>query len=344
MPRPSLSAVALAGLLALAPGACAPPPAAPSPRPAPQAARSPAAIGETFTLDSKLLGERRVINVYVPPGYATSTTRYPVLYMPDGGMAEDFPHVAGAVDVSIKNAVIRPLIVVGIENTERRRDLAGPTDVASDRALAPNAGGADRFRAFLRDELKPLIAARYRTTPESALVGESLAGLFTVETFLLEPTLFDRYLAADPSLWWNDQRLVRNANAPLAWWTAGPKALYIATADDPGMLEGVALLLTALRIQAPAGVTWRHDPMPDEHHGTIFPFAALRGIRWLFAAPPAPARVQGAGARGIPRRAAIAPLQEQPPITPRSGVGSSRDGDPGGSGNKLIFYRGLPAK
>ena len=77
-----------------------------------------ATLGDTFTLDSKILGERRVINVYVPPDYATSKDRYPVLYMPDGGMTEDFPHVAGSVDVSIKNAVIRPVIVGRIQNTE----------------------------------------------------------------------------------------------------------------------------------------------------------------------------------------------------------------------------------
>jgi uncharacterized protein len=249
-------------------------------------APAPAAIGESFTLASQLLGERRVINVYVPPGYATATERYPVLYMPDGGMAEDFPHVAGSVDVSIKNAVIRPLIVVGIENTDRRRDLVGPTEVPRERERAPRAGGADRFRAFLRDELLPLIAARYRTTAESALVGESLAGLFVVETFLREPALFDGYIAADPSLWWNEQALVRDAHPALAWWAAGPKALYVATADEPDIQAGVAVLLTALRIQAPAGVTWRHEPMPHEHHSTIYPTAALHGIRWLFAAPP----------------------------------------------------------
>src|SRR5512139_918794 len=142
-------------------------------------------LGDTFTVDSKVLGERRVINVYVPPDYAKTEARYPVLYMPDGGMAEDFPHVVGAVDVSIKNEVIRPVIVVGIENTERRRDLVGPTTVAEEQQAAPHAGGADRFRRFLRDELKPLIAARYRTTAESAIIGESLAGLFVVETFIV---------------------------------------------------------------------------------------------------------------------------------------------------------------
>ena len=256
-----------------------------SPPPHVAAGAALAAIGETLTIDSKLLGERRVINVYVPPAYATSQARYPVLYMPDGGMAEDFPHVVGSVDVSIKDAVIRPVIVVGIENTERRRDLVGPTDVPEEREVAPHAGGGDRFRAFLRDELKPMIAARFRTAAESALVGESLAGLFVVETFLVEPTLFDSYIAADPSVWWNQQDLVRTANPRLANWSAGARQLYIATSEEPSTRDGVAILLTALRIFAPPGVTWTDDPMPLEHHNTIFAIAALRGIRTVFAAP-----------------------------------------------------------
>lgn len=262
---------------------------APSTRTKPPSAstRGPAAIGETFTVDSKVLGERRVINVYVPPDYATSSARYPVLYMPDGGMAEDFPHVVGSVDVSIKNAVIRPVIVVGVENTERRRDLVGTTTVAEEHEMAPHAGGADRFRTFLREELKPLIASKYRTTAESAIVGESLAGLFVLETFLVEPTLFDGYISADPSVWWNEQALVRDANSHLAWWTAGPKALYIATADYKETQDAIAILLIALRLNAPAGVTWTYEPMPQEHHSTIYPTAALHGIRTLFAAPPA---------------------------------------------------------
>jgi uncharacterized protein len=142
-----------------------------------------------------------------------------------------------------------------------------------------------RFRAFLRDELKPAIAARYRTTAESALIGESLAGLFVVETFVKEPTLFDSYIAVDPSLWWNDQDVVRHANPGFAWWTAGPKALYVTTSEEPSSQDGVVILMTALRIYAPAGVTWTYEPMPAEHHNTIFPTGALHGIRTLFAAP-----------------------------------------------------------
>src|SRR4051812_43012464 len=101
---------------------------------APPAAIAPLSFGQTFTIPSKVLGEVRRINVYVPPVYADSpAVRLPVLYMPDGGMAEDFLHVAGLVQVSVGNGTMRPFILVGIENTERRRDLTGPTDNPEDR-------------------------------------------------------------------------------------------------------------------------------------------------------------------------------------------------------------------
>jgi predicted alpha/beta superfamily hydrolase len=275
-----MTGIHLGWLLAVC--ACASHAAAPAPaRPAGPAA---ACIGETFTIDSKVLGERRVINVYLPPDYAKDPSlRYPVLYMPDGGMAEDFPHIAGSVDVSIKNAVIRPVIVVGVENTDRRHDVTPPTQIAAELKDAPRAGGSETFRAFFRDELKPAIEARYRITAESALIGESLAGLFVVETFLVEPALFDGYIAVDPSLWWNEQAVVRTANERLVDQIGTSKRLYVATGDLAVMQEGAELLTSSLRILSPAGITWTYEPMPNEHHNTIFAIAGLRGIRTVFA-------------------------------------------------------------
>jgi enterochelin esterase-like enzyme len=164
---------------------------------------------DTLIVASRALGETRRSNVHTPPGYASSPrSRFPVLYMPDGGLDEDFPHIVNTVDSLIALGRIRPAIVVGIPNTERRRDLTGPTRVAKDSTIAPHVGGSAAFRRFIRDELIPAIDARYRTTTERAIIGESLAGLFVVETFLREPTLFDEYIAFDPSLcgiearWW----------------------------------------------------------------------------------------------------------------------------------------------
>ena len=123
--------------------------------------------------------------------------------MPYGGIDEDFPHVVNAVESLVRQGKVRPVIVVGIPNTQRRRDLTGPTEVASDRAIAPKVGGSAAFRQFIREELIPEIDRRYKTTAERGIIGESLAGLFVVETFLEEPSLFTHYVALDPSLWWN---------------------------------------------------------------------------------------------------------------------------------------------
>src|SRR5262249_17532326 len=157
-----------------------------------------------------------------PPGYNdASGATYPLLYMPDGGDGEDFPHVIATVDAAIRAGEMRPLIVVGVENTERRRDMTGPTTVESDKAIAPHDGGSAALRAFFRDELMPAMRARVRGNGRTAIIGESLAGLFIIETFFLAQDTFDVYIALSPSLWWNDRALVRGARA---WRDKNPRS------------------------------------------------------------------------------------------------------------------------
>jgi predicted alpha/beta superfamily hydrolase len=245
---------------------------------------SPLAVGDTFTIDSKVLGETRRINVYMPPGYSESRdARVPVLYMPDGGLAEDFLHVAGLVQVSVGNGTMRPFLLVGIENTQRRRDLTGPTSSEQDKKIAPRVGGSAAFRRFIRDELMPQVSARYRTTSETAIVGESLAGLFVVETFLLEPELFDTYIAIDPSLWWNNRELVNSAAERLRSRPKLEKSLYLASSDEKGIAEDTERFAEVLSKNAPSRVRWHHERMPEEKHSTIYHPAALKAFRAMFA-------------------------------------------------------------
>jgi predicted alpha/beta superfamily hydrolase len=243
---------------------------------------APLIIGETFTIDSKVLGENRRINVYMPPGYSTSTDmRLPVLYMPDGGMAEDFLHVAGLVQVSVGNATMRPFLLVGIENTERRRDMTGPTQNQQDKKIAPRVGGSQGFRNFIRNELMPEVKKRYRTTTETAIVGESLAGLFVMETFFLEPDLFDTYIALDPSLWWNNQKLVNSAPEALRGWRGLKKALYFASSDEKGIADPAQQMAEIFGKNAPPAINWHYEKMPEEKHSTIYHPAALKAFRAL---------------------------------------------------------------
>jgi predicted alpha/beta superfamily hydrolase len=243
---------------------------------------APLAIGETYTLQSKALAETRRINVYLPPGYAESADRrFPVLYMPDGGLAEDFLHMAGLVQVSVGNGTMRPFVLVGIENTERRRDLTGPTQNEEDKKIAPRVGGSATFRKFLRDELMPDVRKRYPTTDETAIVGESLAGLFVIETFLLEPDLFDSYIAIDPSLWWNSGALVKSAAERLRAQSKSDKALWFASSIEQRG-DWIDRFASAVQANAPPGLQWHYEPMQQEKHSTIYHPAALKAFRAVF--------------------------------------------------------------
>lgn len=227
--------------------------------PALASAAAPLSIGDTWTIQSAALGETRRINVYVPAGIPAGTP-LPVLYMPDGGMLEDFLHVAGLLQVGAGNGTVRPFLLVGIENTQRRRDLTGPTEVAKDRSIAPQVGGSRAYRSFIRKELMPEVEKRYRVTRERAIVGESLAGLFVVETLALEPDLFDTYIAIDPSLWWN----------------AVKKILYVAASAD-GLPDMDAALKASLE-KAP-GLGFSFEAWPGESHATVYHPAALKAFR-----------------------------------------------------------------
>jgi predicted alpha/beta superfamily hydrolase len=243
---------------------------------------APLVIGETFTLPSKVLNETRRINVYLPPGYTESPDkRFPVLYMPDGGLAEDFLHIAGLVQVCVGNATMRPFVLVGIENTQRRRDLSGPTQNEEDKKIAPRVGGSATFRKFLRDELMPDVKARYRTTDETAIVGVSLAGLFVIETFLLEPDLFETYVAIDPSLWWNDGALVKLAPERLRAQARQSKALWFTSSGEERG-DGTERFAAAVQANAAPGLKWHFEPMPQEKHSTIYHPAAIAAFRTVF--------------------------------------------------------------
>lgn len=240
----------------------------------------------TFMVDSRVLGDRRRVNIALPPGYAGSKRRFPVLYLLDGGtVQEDFPKITDFVSQMVAAGVLAPMIVVGIEGVDRKHDLTHPATFAKDRELLPTSGGSAAYRRFLVDELRPWVRARYRVDGRSGLIGESLAGLFVVETFLREPQAFDAYLAASPSLWWDDQSLSRQALTLLGRGGFKGRRLYLSIGDEgTTMQEGVDRVVVALRTAPPKGLLWRYVPMPNEHHATIYDPSAKAGLPWLF--PP----------------------------------------------------------
>lgn len=244
-------------------------------------AQDPIPEHQTFTLDSKEVGEIRTINVWLPPNYAEIKDSLCVFYMPDGGISEDFPHIANTISELVASKKIKPIILVGIENTQRRRDLTPPTNIKEDKKIAPIVGESAKFRAFIKNELIPEINKRYRTTPEKGILGESLAGLFVVETLMLHPEMFDFYVAFDPSIWWNGSHLVKTAKENLGKFTPDKKKFWFAGSDAKDIYKNTRDLEKILKTENLSNLTWKYSDEPKEQHQTIFRATKEKAFIWV---------------------------------------------------------------
>ncbi|HYI42360.1 MAG TPA: alpha/beta hydrolase-fold protein [Sphingomicrobium sp.] len=246
---------------------------------------APIAIGETHAVQSRALGETRNVNVVLPAGYAKNRAkRYPVVYLIDGGVDQDLLHVSGVAHLGALWGRSQEAIVVGIETKDRRRELVGPTRDPELLKKYPTAGSSNAFRGYIRDEVKPLIERTYRITGDDAVLGESLAGLFVIETMLEEPALFDAFAAIDPSLWWDKEALSRAAarKGPLA---LQGKRVFIARAKEQS--EEPAPMDRMLSVIRRSGAAWCFSDRTDLFHSTIYQQVSPQAFQFIL--PPAEA-------------------------------------------------------
>lgn len=252
---------------------------------------TPIELGRTYEFESVVLGDNRRINILLPDGYddpKNSDARYAVLYLLDGGAGwQDFAHIASMVHQGGLWGANAPMIVVGIESKDRRAEFTRPTSNPSEMRDFPTNGKAEAFHRFLVQELKPAVTRRFRTSGEDGLIGESLAGLFVIDEALRHGSAFRHYIAVSPSLWWDDQRLARDAASLLSSTPQAERSLWLSIADEGGtMQDGVDRIIAALRKHAFKNVHWTFHPYPSEKHSTIYHLAATRAVRETFPAPP----------------------------------------------------------
>ena len=238
-------------------------------------APEPVVVGETFQIESKVLAETRTYVVQTPDYYKKRTDAYPVLVLLDA--ENSFGYVSGAVHLLSANGRIPAMIVVGINNTDRSRDMT-PTK------LKAGFGGADKFLSFIADELLPTIDRSYRTRPYRVLVGHSYGGLFSVYALLNRPEVFKGYIIGSPSLWWQDQVLVKAAPPFFAAHHDLQADIYMSMANEGGTMLGGAWKLSAALEEAKLPyVRWQFKRFPDEEHGTVSYMSTYEGLQAVFA-------------------------------------------------------------
>ena len=169
-------------------------------------------IGTREYIHSDILNEDREIWVYVPSGFYgmdEQYSNYPVIYLLDGeihfkatvGIIDQLSNAANANDVSPQ------MIIVGIVNTNRTRDLTpSKAVIGHDAETKKNTGGANNMIDFIEKELIPFIDRKYPTNNHRTLIGHSFGGLFGLYALINRPELFANYLIIDPSMWYNNEK------------------------------------------------------------------------------------------------------------------------------------------
>jgi predicted alpha/beta superfamily hydrolase len=248
-------------------------------------------LGKIEILHSNILNEERTLNIYLPEGY-NDTSRYPVIYLLDGGADEDFIHIVGLVQFNNFSWINRvpPSIVVGIANTNRRRDFTCPTTVESSKKLVPINGGSARFIDFIEKELRPFIANKYSTNNSRTLIGQSLGGLLATEILFTKPTLFNKYIIVSPSLWWDDGSLLKRNPAILQSSFNEQTDIYIGVGKEGSidgsqkhiMEEDAKLLADKIKASKSGKIKVYFDYMPEEDHATSSHPAVFNAFRLLY--------------------------------------------------------------
>lgn len=264
-------------------------------------------IGKVDSVQSKILGEKRKIWVYVPnSGTADiyAKQRYPVVYLLDGdahfssvvGMIQQLSGVNG-------NMICPEMIVVAIPNTDRTRDLT-PTHVDSDppfmdAAFSKNSGGGEKFLSFIEKELMPHIEALYPTQPYKMLIGHSFGGLAVMNSLVNHPKLFNAYVCIDPSMWYNKGLFLKETKKALTDKKYEGISLFLGIANT--MNEGMTLaklpkdttastkhirsifeLDKHLKASKQNGLKYQSKYYPDDTHGSAPLITEYDALHFIF--------------------------------------------------------------
>lgn len=234
-------------------------------------------FGQKFSITSTVLNEQRQIAVFTPGNYQKSDDKYQVLYLLDGEW--NFLFVSSLVDKLSSSGDVPPMLVVGVLNSNRNKDLT-PPGINDDKR---RYGGGERFLQFLTDELQPWVDNNYRTHPYKVLAGHSFGGLFTVYSSMQDPEAFNAYLALSPSLGRNNEQQIRNARDFFTSDKVLPQSLFIAVGNEGGLTYSSSKKFAKIIEERIHGeMRFRFSHLKAESHVSITTQGFIDGLKFIY--------------------------------------------------------------
>lgn len=274
-----------------------------------QISNTPKILGTVDTIYSKILNEERKIFVYTPQDQSitrASETKYPVVYLLDP--ESHFNVVTAMINKLSQSGMLPEMIIVGITNTDRTRDLT-PTHVNEafyhdkltgwSTEMMKTSGGGEKFTAFIEKELMPHIDSLYPTAPYHLFIGHSFGGLTVVNTLFNHTNLFNSYIAIDPALWWDNRKLFTQVEKEVGKKKFDQKALFLAVANvKPAKMDTLQMkkdttpftlhmrtnfqLNDILKKNKQSNLYYASKYYNNDDHGSVPIIAIYDGLRFIF--------------------------------------------------------------
>ncbi len=245
-------------------------------------------IGTKHKIYSETLNEEREIWIYLPPNH-NPNGNYPVMYMLDGDRS--FTYASGLVKQFAENDKMPNMILVGILNTDRNRDLT-PTHVEIDedgnsQPFLKTTGGGDNFLNFMREELAPFIEKNYTSSKFRIFAGHSFGGLLAVHAFLEQSDFYNAFIAIDPSLWWDDGILNKHLSEKISKPRNTKNTFYMSSANNDGgngniMIAPQEEFMEKLLKWDTDTLNIKSDYYENEHHGSVDLISFFNGLEFIF--------------------------------------------------------------
>jgi predicted alpha/beta superfamily hydrolase len=256
-------------------------------------------IGTVDSIYSPTLKEYRRYEIYTPPSYGQSPyapRAYPVMYLLDGDA--HFHSVTGLLQIlgtGVNGTYVVPeMIVIAIPNTDRTRDLT-PTHAPArpDGTPAPalgSSGGMPNFLKFMKTELIPHVDSTLRTAPYRMLIGHSLGGIAAIDALYTMPETFNAYVAIDPSLWWDNQLLYKQANAYFSKPAPASRVLFVGQANTKDLVDStksvhyntIVAFNKLMQTGNKSGVRYGYKYYDGDDHGSVPLIAEYDALHFIF--------------------------------------------------------------
>lgn len=254
-------------------------------------------VGHEASFQSKILGEQRKIWIHVPNSDGgntiTNKAHYPVIYLLDG--SDNFNSVVSITEHMSSEGLCPPMIVVGILHPDRMLDLT----LGLDEDFPGFIGRGEKFMSYIEKELMPYIESTYPTTSYKTFIGHSVGGSTVMNTLIHQPNLFNAYVCLDGALWWDHQKIVKEAKPALANNNYKGKTLFMALANrmergvdtlavQKDTTRSTLLIRSNLKLikdvqkNTKNELRFKHKYYEDDDHGSLRLIGEYDALRFIF--------------------------------------------------------------